>query len=46
MNARIAEASEAASLWNEIGEYKPHYLRYQERTSRPIPLVILSDSST
>jgi deazaflavin-dependent oxidoreductase (nitroreductase family) len=45
MTARVADPSEAEDLWRRIGEYKPHYLRYQERTSRPIPLVLLSDSS-
>jgi deazaflavin-dependent oxidoreductase (nitroreductase family) len=45
MTARVAVGTELDGLWRRIGERKPHYLRYQERTSRPIPLVILTEAS-
>lgn len=43
MTARIAEGSERDELWERIGRDKPHYLRYQERTERRIPLVVLDE---
>jgi len=41
MNARIAKGEEHDRLWKRIGETKPHYLGYQKKTDRVIPLVLL-----
>ena len=53
MSARTATPEERARLWPQITSRSPSYARYQERTSRVIPLVLLepfgsdrSDSST
>ena len=43
MRARTATPEERARLWPGIIETAPAYGRYQERTAREIPLVILSD---
>ena len=45
MRARVASAEEKAELWPRItGSYKG-YARYQERTDRDIPVVILEPAS-
>lgn len=41
MLARTATPAERARLWPQVVEMYPGYARYQGRTSRPIPLVIL-----
>ena len=43
MRARTATPEERARLWPRIIETAPAYGRYQQRTAREIPLVILSD---
>ena len=40
--ARPATATEHARLWPAVIETNPGYARYAARTSRPIPLVVLS----
>lgn len=41
MRARIVEGAEHDALWARIAATKPHYVAYQERTDRRIPLVVL-----
>jgi deazaflavin-dependent oxidoreductase (nitroreductase family) len=41
MIARIATEEERAELWPQITSVFEGYARYQERTERPIPVVIL-----
>jgi len=41
MSARTATLEERARLWPQITSRSPSYARYQERTSREIPLVLL-----
>lgn len=41
MVARIASKEERAELWPRITSVFEGYARYQERTERPIPVVIL-----
>jgi deazaflavin-dependent oxidoreductase (nitroreductase family) len=43
MRARRASADEAEALWPRILARAPGYARYRARTSREIPLVVLSD---
>ena len=42
VRARAAAADERARLWPWITHVHPGYARYAERTTRPIPVVILS----
>ena len=41
MRARVAGREERAELWPRIVAAYPGYARYQERTTRRIPLVVL-----
>lgn len=41
MVARVATPDEREALWPRIVEALPNYARYQERTSRVIPVVLL-----
>lgn len=41
MVARVATPDERERLWPRIVEALPNYARYQERTSRVIPVVLL-----
>jgi deazaflavin-dependent oxidoreductase (nitroreductase family) len=41
MVARVATAEERDELWPQVTAINPGYARYQARTSRTIPLVIL-----
>jgi F420H(2)-dependent quinone reductase len=43
VTARVATPEERARLWAEITAIAPGYLKYQARTEREIPLVILQD---
>ena len=45
MIARTATGEERASLWPRITAVFDGYARYQERTKRPIPVVILEPAS-
>jgi deazaflavin-dependent oxidoreductase (nitroreductase family) len=45
MIARTATGEERASLWPRITAVFEGYARYQERTKRPIPMVILEPAS-
>ena len=40
--ARVATPEERAVLWAQVTEAFPHYAGYQEKTSREIPLVLLT----
>jgi deazaflavin-dependent oxidoreductase (nitroreductase family) len=40
--ARVADESEKPRLWSLVTAQWPNYDVYQERTSRPIPVVVLS----
>ena len=42
MTARTATAAERERLWPEVVAAHPYYDRYQKRTTREIPLVILT----
>ena len=41
MRARIVEGAEHDALWARIAATKPHYVGYQDKTDRRIPLVVL-----
>ena len=41
MRARIPTGAERRALWAEVTDRFPHYGRYQDRTDREIPLVVL-----
>jgi hypothetical protein len=41
MRARVAGRDERTDLWPRIVNAYPGYARYQERTDRRIPLVVL-----
>ena len=43
--ARLSSSEERARLWPSLVEYNPPYARYAEKTSREIPVVILSRST-
>ncbi|MDX6326400.1 MAG: hypothetical protein QOK15_2754 [Nocardioidaceae bacterium] len=43
MIASVADAAARARLWPQVVRDSPAYQRYQERTSREIPLVILTE---
>jgi deazaflavin-dependent oxidoreductase (nitroreductase family) len=42
VTARAATAKEHDRLWPLVTETHPGYARYQERTARPIPIVLLT----
>ena len=42
--ARTADAEERERLWLQVVEMYPGYARYQEKTSREIPVVVLERS--
>ena len=42
MTARVPDGEERDRLWAEVTARFPHYGRYQERTDRRIPLVLLA----
>ena len=42
MTARAATAEEHDRLWPLVTTTHPGYARYQERTARPIPIVMLT----
>lgn len=44
VEARLAGPEERARLWPALVEYNPRYAHYAEKTSRQIPVVILSRS--
>ncbi len=44
MRARVATRDERAELWPRVVSAYPGYARYQQRTDRRIPLVILEPS--
>jgi deazaflavin-dependent oxidoreductase (nitroreductase family) len=46
MTARTANTQERARMWPVVAGAFKGYAGYQEKTSREIPLVILSESST
>ncbi len=46
MTARTATAEERDRLWPGVVATYPGYARYQSRTGRRIPLVVLSEAST
>lgn len=41
MRFRVAEGEERERLWKLMSEVWPDYERYQERTDREIPVVVL-----
>jgi deazaflavin-dependent oxidoreductase (nitroreductase family) len=41
MRARTAGEDERAALWPQITAISPSYARYQQRTARTIPVVVL-----
>lgn len=40
-HARIAEGEERKQLWSELAQEYPRYAKYQTRTERLIPLVVI-----
>ena len=42
VTARVATAEEHDRLWPLVTTTHPGYARYQERTARPIPIVVLA----
>lgn len=42
VKATLAPASSRAELWRRLVEMYPYFIEYQERTTREIPVVILS----
>lgn len=46
VHAREAVADERQRLWPEAARYNPVWARYQQRTQRPLPLVILTRQRT
>jgi deazaflavin-dependent oxidoreductase (nitroreductase family) len=44
MRAHTANAAEKAALWPKLVAMYPDYAQYQARTTRDIPVVILSPS--
>src|SRR5512140_1216780 len=46
VHAREAEGDEYTRLWQYVTEHHPPYLRYQEMTSRRIPIVVLEHASS
>ena len=42
MRGRLAEPDERARLWPELLAFNPRYAGYEKRTTREIPVVILS----
>ena len=45
MTARVTEADERASLWAQIAAAGEHYVRFQRRTDRQFPIVVLEPAS-
>ena len=43
MRARLASAEERARLWPRVKRENPTYAEYEKRTTREIPVVLLSD---
>lgn len=41
MRAKVLEGEERAALWQRITELQPRYAKYQSRTEREIPLIVL-----
>ena len=41
MTARLTEGDERASLWAQIAAEGEHYVRFQRRTDRQFPIVVL-----
>jgi deazaflavin-dependent oxidoreductase (nitroreductase family) len=46
VRAREAGAAEQRRLWPQAAEYNPRWARYRTRTSREIPLVLLSPDNS
>lgn len=42
MLAREAEGAERAALWEELVKFNPQYARYQQATTRHLPVLVLS----
>ncbi|GLB63809.1 hypothetical protein NCCP2495_16880 [Dietzia sp. NCCP-2495] len=42
--ARVADGEERERLWSQMAELYPPYLKYQTRTDRLIPVVVLDPS--
>jgi hypothetical protein len=45
MHAHIATAEERAEMWPKIASKYKNYRGYQEKTSREIPLVVLTPTA-
>jgi deazaflavin-dependent oxidoreductase (nitroreductase family) len=45
VRARAAEGPERAELWRRLLEGWPEYARYEQRTERPLPVVVLEPAS-
>jgi len=45
-HARTATAAEKAELWKIMTSIWPHYDEYQQRTTRDIPVVVLTRAAT
>ena len=41
MTARVAEGDERATLWDQVATHSDHYVRFQRKTERQFPIVLL-----
>jgi deazaflavin-dependent oxidoreductase (nitroreductase family) len=46
VDARFINDAEREPLWSEIAKRAPHFARFQARTGRTLPLVILSETAS
>ncbi len=46
MDAEILTGDERVSLWNRVTSLEPRYARYQSRTEREIPLIVLRPAAS
>lgn len=46
MDARLASSAERGNLWQQIAARAPHFARWQARTARILPVVVLTAHSS
>jgi len=46
MDAEILTGEERVSLWNRVTSLEPRYAKYQSRTEREIPLIVLRPAAS
>jgi hypothetical protein len=40
--ARVAEADERSRIWTRQKELVPNFAQYEEKTTRPIPVIVIT----